>query len=117
MPSKKSGGPGHSTQYVRFQQAWESYPLHCLVHSNIYRDLVMYETAEKREFDLLLKMRGDSYWLHPAPLPDTQHAESVSIRECMNWDGYNDKFAYIPRPFAAHWMRLLEAYYDETIRG
>ena len=119
MPSSRTGGPGHSNggkEYTRFQQAWESYPLHCLVHSNVWRDVHRYEQAT-HQFDYLLKMRGDSHWLHAAPLPDTQHAGSVSIRECMPWDGYNDKFAYLPRAYAKDWMMLFEAYYDQNYHG
>jgi len=119
MPSFRTGGPGHSNGgkgYTRFQQAWESYPLHCLVHSNVWRDVHSYEQTT-HQFDYLLKMRGDSHWLHAAPLPNTQHAGSVSIRECMPWEGYNDKFAYLPRAFAKDWMMLFEAYYDQENRG
>ena len=34
-----------------------------------------------------------------------QHAGAVSIRECMSWDGYNDKFAYLPASSGASLFR------------
>ena len=116
MPSSRTGGPGKGT-VKRFELMWMSYIIHCLVHSNVWHDVEMYEGRMGRKFDLLIKTRADSFWLSDASLPYTQHAGSVSVKQCLSWTGYNDKFAYIPRKYAKAWMQLLEAYHDPTYFG
>lgn len=116
MPSLCTGGPGHG-HANRFCTAWTSYPLHCLVHSNMWRDVERFEHDQGRQIDLLFKMRADTFWLRPVELPQAVHLSQVSVMKCFNWNGYNDKVALVPRRYAAPWMRLLEAYFNQTYAG
>ena len=57
MPSSRSGGPGKGS-VKRFELMWMSYIIHCLVHSNVWRDVERYEQKTGRMFDLLIKTRA-----------------------------------------------------------
>ena len=60
-------------------------------------------------------MRADAGWLADAPAPGvTLEGSAVVVKECLDWGGLNDKLAIVPRKYAAPWMRLLEAYYDDV---
>lgn len=119
MPSSFSGAnPGKSKSAARFQLVWPSYALHLLVHSAVWADVERWEAAAAREVDFLVKMRADAFWLADAPAPGVAiDAGAATVKACLAWDGLNDKVAVVPRRYAGHWMRLLEAYYDATLSG
>jgi len=116
MPSSFSGAnPGKSLHKARFQLVWPSYALHLLVHSAVWADVERYERATTSAFDFVVKMRADAGWLADAPAPGvTLEGSAVVVKECLDWGGLNDKLAIVPRKYAAPWMRLLEAYYDDV---
>ncbi|KAH8059860.1 hypothetical protein JL720_13668 [Aureococcus anophagefferens] len=116
MPSSFSGAnPGKSLKKARFQLVWPSYALHLLVHSAVWADVERYERATTSAFDFVVKMRADAGWLADAPAPGvTLEGSAVVVKECLDWGGLNDKLAIVPRKYAAPWMRLLEAYYDDV---
>ena len=116
MPSSFSGAnPGKSLTKARFQLVWPSYALHLLVHSAVWADVERYERATTSAFDFVAKMRADAGWLPDAPAPGvTLEGSAVVVKECLDWGGLNDKLAIVPRKYAAPWMRLLEAYYDDV---
>ncbi|KAH8095845.1 hypothetical protein JL720_3177 [Aureococcus anophagefferens] len=71
--------------------------------------------ATTSAFDFVVKMRADAGWLADAPAPGvTLEGSAVVVKECLDWGGLNDKLAIVPRKYAAPWMRLLEAYYDDV---
>ena len=122
MPSRKTGGPGHGHE-LRFELAWTSYALHCMVHSLVWRDVERYEARRAAKgafaFQYVVQMRNDAYWFASMPVPAKLRAGglapgTVAIKKCLNWNGVNDKFAFIPRQHAKQWMQLLEAYYDPS---
>ena len=117
MPSKASGAyPGHSENNMRFQLVWPSYVLHLLVHSLVWRDVLLDE--KNRKFDLIFKMRADAGWLADAPVAGKDlDMNAVAVKKCLSWDGVNDKLALIPRAYAGSWLSLLEAYYDPSFHG
>ncbi|KAJ8604503.1 hypothetical protein CTAYLR_000899 [Chrysophaeum taylorii] len=122
MPSHFSGANPGKASVNRFQLVWPSYALHLLVHSLVWRDVERRERVEGREFDVLYKMRADAGWLGDAPIffkqqQHQQEDDAVRVKSCLAWGGINDKFAVIPRRHAENWMRLLEAYYDDTLHG
>lgn len=126
MPPLMPSPPGAR----RFRENQMSFVLHCLVHSLLWRDVEAAERAAAQPFDVVLSLRNDALWLREFPsrgalaagrLDATADAaaagddgDAVLTKACLAWGGYNDKFAVLPRRFAAPWMRLLEAYYDPS---
>ena len=119
MPSSFSGAnPGKAKHKARFQLVWPSYALHVLVHSVVWADVERYEARTRSHFDFVVKMRADAGWLADAPAPGVSlDGSSVTVKQCLDWGGLNDKLAVLPRKYAATWMRLLEAYYADEILG
>ena len=124
MPSKFSGAnPGKSRTKKRFQRIFTSYAFYLLVSSAVWADVERYERATTSAFDFVAKMRADASWLADAPAPYaatrapgvTLEGSAVAVKKCLDWGGLNDKLAIVPRKYAAPWMRLLEAYYDDVV--
>jgi hypothetical protein len=114
MPTKATGGPGRGS-VVRLELMWASYDIHCLVHSIAWRDVELAEGETGAQYDLIAKTRADTFLLGDIPLvPPSPRSAAVMIKRCLNWGGYNDKFALIPRKYARPWMSLLEAYHDPS---
>lgn len=114
MPTSKTGGPGHGS-VKRFELVFRNYVIFCLLHSNVMRDVEHFENQSGERFDLLVKQQADSYWFRDMPLTSQEGVDifgAVTVKACMGWNGYNDKFALVPRRFLGPWMKLLEAYYQ-----
>mmetsp|Transcript_106137 Transcript_106137/g.307074 ORF Transcript_106137/g.307074 Transcript_106137/m.307074 type:complete len:181 (+) Transcript_106137:137-679(+) len=101
---------------MRFRSSWMSYVLHCLTRSFVLQNIVRYEREHPDlAIDTVLELRGDAYWAADIPPLHTFDAEMVHVKKCLNWKGYNDKFAMMPRKYMVAWMDLLGHYYQDTV--
>ena len=117
MPSvPNSGNRQFTPPQIRFRSSYMSYVLHCLTRSFVLGDLKRwaYDHPED-QFDTVVEVRGDAYWAQPIPALETLAMDTVHVKKCMSWKGYNDKFAVIPFRYADIWMDLLRHYYNDTV--
>lgn len=79
-------------------------------------EIAKLEEWHQIRYDVLVKIRDDSYILQPFNLRNVEWKDAVGVKSCLQWGGMNDKVAVMDRKFGEIFFKApITAYYDPAI--